>query len=309
MTAAPSRRSGLLVPLFAASSSRSWGIGDIGDIAPLAAWLGAAGQRILQLLPLNEMAAGSHSPYSAMTAMAIDPIFLCVPDVPEFAAMGGESSLDADDRRRLAHARHSAHVDYAAVRAVKGRALARAFDWFMDREWRRQTPRAVELQAYAAAQSWWLDDYALFRAVHATESGRAWTAWPDGLRRRTADALDAARQALERDILFRQYLQWLAAGQWHRARLTAAARGVAMFGDLPFMVDMDSADVWARQACFDLDRSVGVPPDAFSATGQDWGMPSYNWQAMASDDFGWLRDRARRSAELYDGFRVDHLVG
>ena len=104
-----------------------------------------------------------------------------------------------------------------------------------------------------------------------------------------------ARRALASEIQYRQYLQWIADGQWSEAR--RACGGVELFGDLPFMVDMDSADVWARQACFDLDRSVGVPPDAFSATGQDWGMPSYNWQAMASDDFGWLRDRARRSAE------------
>jgi 4-alpha-glucanotransferase len=108
-------------------------------------------------------------------------------------------------------------------------------------------------------------------------------------------------------VLFQQYLQWLAAEQWHAAR--RAVPGVALYGDLPFMVDGDSADVWARQDQFRLDVSIGVPPDAFSASGQDWGMPMYRWEAMARDDFRWLKDRARHSADLYDGYRIDHLVG
>ena len=97
------------------------------------------------------------------------------------------------------------------------------------------------------------------------------------------------------------------ATQWRQAR--EQAHGVALFGDLPFMVDGDSADVWARQDQFRLDVSLGAPPDAFSATGQDWGMPVYRWDVIARDDFRWLRERARRSADLFDGYRVDHLVG
>jgi len=95
--------------------------------------------------------------------------------------------------------------------------------------------------------------------------------------------------------------------QWDAAR--TAAGDVALFGDLPFMVSGDSADVWARQDEFRLDASVGAPPDAFSATGQDWGLPVYRWDVLAGRDFGWLRRRARRNAELFDGYRVDHLVG
>ena len=129
------------------------------------------------------------------------------------------------------------------------------------------------------------------------------------MKQRDPDTLAAAAQELMRDILFYQYLQWLAGTQWKAARAAAAAHGVSLFGDLPFMVDLHSADVWAHQGHFLLERSVGVPPDAFSATGQDWGMPAYNWDAVAASDFTWLRRRARRSAALYDGYRVDHLVG
>jgi 4-alpha-glucanotransferase len=102
-------------------------------------------------------------------------------------------------------------------------------------------------------------------------------------------------------------LQWTADTQWRDAR--TQTHGVEIFGDLPFMVDGDSADVWARQHQFRLDVSIGVPPDAFSETGQDWGMPLSRWDVMAAEGFNWLRDRARRSADLYHGYRVDHLVG
>ena len=131
--------------------------------------------------------------------------------------------------------------------------------------------------------------------------------WPAPFRNRSPAALASARLELADDILFRQYVQWLAGEQWARAR--AAAGNVALFGDLPFMVNGDSADVWARQDEFRLDASAGVPPDAFSETGQDWGLPVYRWDVLAARDFDWLRIRARRNADLFDGYRVDHLVG
>ena len=303
------RRSGLLIPLFSAPSSGSWGIGDIGDIAPLSAWLAGAGQRILQLLPLNEMAPGHQSPYSAMSAMAIDPIYIRVPDVADFIAIGGEASLTAQDRERLEQARAASRVEYDTLRPVKHRALCAAFERFVEHEWTPQTPRATAFQAWVAAESWWLEDYALFRAIHEHEHGRTWTGWPEALKRRAADALDPVRTELARAMLFYQYLQWIAGTQWTEARAAARANGVALYGDVPFMVDLHSADVWTLQEQFRIDRSVGVPPDAFSATGQDWGMPSYDWDRVAQTGFQWLHDRARRSVALYDGCRVDHLVG
>ncbi len=303
------RRAGLLLPLFSCPSEASWGIGDIGDVAVVAAWLASAGQRVLQLLPMNEMASGQQSPYSAISAMAIDPIYIRVPDVPDFAAEGGERTLDGAARGALAAARGSGRIDYVNVRAAKERALRTAFERFRDAEWRRDTPRAAALRQFLAAQAWWVEDYALFRALKARAHERAWTTWDEALQRRQPAAIAAARRDLADEVLQHQYLQWIADTQWHGARAAANRLGVALFGDLPFMVDGDSADVWARQRQFRLDVSVGVPPDAFSATGQDWGMPVYDWDAIEADGFRWLRERARRSADLYDGYRVDHLVG
>jgi 4-alpha-glucanotransferase len=301
------RRAGILVPLFSIPSTASWGIGDIGDIEPMTAWLAAAGVRVLQLLPLNEMAPGQQSPYSAISAMAIDPIFIRVPDVADFDALGGEPALSPDDRAALARVRSARRVEYRDVRRLKMAALRAAFDRFVDAEWRRDTARARALRSYVSEQAWWIEDYALFRALHAREGEQPWPQWSGDLQRREPAAIDRARRELADQVLFQHYLQWLAGTQWQRAR--QRTNGLQLFGDLPFMVDGDSADVWARQHQFRLDVSVGAPPDAFSATGQDWGMPLYEWDVMAREDYRWLRERARRSADLFDGYRVDHLVG
>jgi 4-alpha-glucanotransferase len=301
------RRAGVLVPLFSIPSSRSWGIGEIGDIAPAARWLESAGQHLLQILPINEMPPGEASPYSALSAMAIDPQFITMDALEDWWAIGGEKSLGATERATLDLVRNAPAVDYARLRPFKHDALRRAFRRFRDHEWDRRTPRAGGLRAFMDEQRWWLEDYALFRALHARHGERAWADWPEPLRTRHEEALAAARRELADDIMYRQYLQWVAGEQWARARRDAG--GVALFGDLPFMVSGDSADVWARQDEFRLDASSGVPPDAFSETGQDWGLPVYRWDVFAQRNFDWLRDRARRNADLFDGYRVDHLVG
>jgi 4-alpha-glucanotransferase len=301
------RRSGILMPLFSCPRTTGWGIGDISDLEVMTAWLAAAGQRVMQLLPINEMAPGQQSPYSAISAMAIDPIFIDVAAVPEFAAIGGEASLSLDDRARLDRARRSPSIDYGVVRQLKRQALRSAYERFVDLEWHRKTARATALTDFVAEQAWWIEEYSLFRAVHAAQDERPWTEWPAALRYHEHAAVADARQDLASHVLFHQFVQWIAHTQWRRAR--GRTHGVALFGDLPFMVDGDSADVWARQHQFHLDVSLGAPPDAFSATGQNWGMPVYRWDVIAQADFGWLRDRARRHRDLYDGYRIDHLVG
>ena len=301
------RRAGLLVPLFSIPSSRSWGIGEIADIGHLARWLESAGISVLPILPINEMPPEETSPYSAMSAMAIDPQFIAVDEVEDFVATGGIDSMPAEFHAQLRAVRASARVDYAGVRRLKDAALRRAFAHFHETEWRSGTRRSAAFQGYMWDQGWWLDDYALFRALHAHHGEQPWDQWPEALQRREDDALQRARHELADEVLYRQYLQWIADAQWADARRAAAP--VALFGDLPFMVSGDSADVWAHQDLFRRDASVGVPPDAFSETGQDWGLPVYRWDVLAERDFDWLRDRARRNAALFEGYRIDHLVG
>ena len=297
----------MLVPLFSIPSSVSWGIGDILDVPFFAGWLAGSGQRVLQLLPINEIALDEQSPYSALSAMAIDPIFISIPAVPEFAGLGGEGAMDRVDRDGLAYVRDSPRIEYVEVRRLKRRALEEAFGRFFAADWQRDSSRARDLKRFVSEHKWWLDDYTLFRAIHAAERERPWLEWPEQLKRHDEAALAEARVDLARDILFQQYLQWIADAQWRDVK--GRVGPLEVFGDFPFMVSLDSADVWARQDEFRLDASVGAPPDAFSASGQDWGTPLCRWEVMASDGFSWLQERARRAASLYDGFRVDHVVG
>jgi 4-alpha-glucanotransferase len=301
MIQALNRRAGICVPLFSLRSRQGWGLGEMQDIPAAVQWLRAAGQTLLQILPLNELAPGESSPYSALSAMAIDPRFITIrsiPDAPDFEALWPAE---------IAEVRQTPLIAYEKISALKSAALRICFERFSENDWDEHTPRADALREYIRRESWWIDEYALYRALRAQARERPWTEWPPALRDRDPGALLSAQRALEREILYYQYIQWMAAEQWQAVRMSIA--GVEILGDFPFMVGLDSADVWSRQRDFLLDASVGTPPDAFSEDGQEWGLPPYNWDAVTANDFEWLRMRARRMADLYDGFRVDHLVG
>ena len=301
------RAAGLLLPLFSMPSSRSWGIGEFADLPVLARWMRGGGLRVLQVLPLNEMAPGQASPYSAVSAMALDPIFISVPDVPDFHELGGEDALDTAARGLLDHARASRAVDYWSVRTLKDRALRSAFRRFVRHEWTPGSDRASRLRAFISGQAWWLDDYAVFRAALHVTGGRPWTEWPAAMRDREQAAVAAFRRESGREILFRQYLQWIAHEQWASAR--QQAHGLRVSGDFPFGVADDSADVWSNQGLFSFAGSVGAPPDAFSEDGQNWELPAYRWDVMRERGYRWFGLRARRASALFDLFRVDHVVG
>ena len=295
------RRAGINVPLFSLRSRRSWGIGEIGDIPAFAEWLRAANQTVLQILPLNELAQSESSPYSALSAMAIDPQFISIWMMDEGAALEREWAPEA------ARLRDAPRIDYKAVRELKARVLRASFERFLKDEWVLDTGRADAFRAFTANEAWWLDEYSVYRALRADAGERPWPEWPPELRDRDGLAVARARERLAGLVLFYQYVQWVASRQWQMIR--QATRGIQILGDFPFMVTLDSADVWSRREDFLLDASVGTPPDAFSETGQEWGLPPYNWHHARTNDFAWLRMRARRQADLYDGFRVDHLVG
>src|SRR5215471_19611433 len=196
------RTAGLLVPLFSVASRESWGIGEIGDLPKLAAWMDDAGFSFVQLLPLNQMAEGQNSPYSALTAMAIDPVFISPSAVPDVQALGGEALLTGKERAELARVRRAPAIDYAAVRALKDRALRAGFDRFLVEHWTAGTPRARRLRQFAGRERWWLDEYVLFRALHKQHCGRAWHEWDVPLRDHVPAALRAARHDLETELLY-----------------------------------------------------------------------------------------------------------
>ncbi len=304
------RQAGVLLPLFSIRSRADWGVGEIPDLVPWARFCAACGMSVAQMLPVNEASHGQNSPYAALSAFAVDPVYVGVGALEDFEEAGGLDALAAQDRDLLDEVRAAPGVRWNDVRALKRRALHLAFERFVRYEWDARSERAGALERFRQAEVSWLSDYALFVAIHDDEQGgRSWTEWPAALRNRDPRALADARARLSRRILFHEWLQWQVEEQWRAARRAANEMGVELAGDLPFMVATDSADVWARQGDFRLDARVGVPPDAFSATGQDWGLPVYRWDVMERGGFRWLEDRARRMADLYGVFRVDHVVG
>ncbi|MFO0841636.1 MAG: 4-alpha-glucanotransferase [Gemmataceae bacterium] len=307
MTTTPSaspraRSSGVL--LHPTSLAGPHGIGDLGPSAH--AWVEAlarAGQSWWQVLPLGPPGAGD-SPYQCFSAFAGNTALLS-PD-----ALYEDGLLPASD---LADARlPEGDVDYQAVGRSKARLLARAWESF-----RAGTAPALSdpFGEFCAAESAWLDDFAVFMAIKDRFPEGAWTEWPPALARREPDALRRARLELADAAGRQRFGQFLFARQWDRLRRRARELGVGLIGDLPIFVSPDSADVWARPELFLLDQErrprvvAGVPPDYFSATGQRWGNPLYDWEAMRRDGYAWWADRLRSALRQVDLLRIDHFRG
>jgi 4-alpha-glucanotransferase len=301
------RRAVVLMPLFSLRGG-GFGVGEIPDLPRFARWAAGAGFQVVQLLPVGAVCGGETSPYSAASAFAIDPVYLGLDACEDFRLAGGRAALSRDEQALLEELNGAPRVRWAEVGALKARAAGRAFARFQRDEWRSGSDRARALSRFIEERRDWLADYALFSVLH-DRAGAHWLQWDPALRERQPQALAAAREELHEEILYRSWLQWQLDLQWHEARAEGERHGVALMGDLPFVVATDSADVWCHQDIFHAELRVGTPPDAFSAEGQDWGLPLYDWEAMARDDFAWMRARARRAGELYALYRVDHVIG
>jgi 4-alpha-glucanotransferase len=303
------RVAGVTVPLFSLRTEASWGIGEIGDLPRFARWLRGSGVRLVQLLPLGEISGGETSPYSALTAFGIDPMYLSMGAIDELPGDELPALLGDDGMRTIEWLRQQPRVEYEAVRWLKQKALGVAFVRFRTTVLGSGSPRDRDFAAFTREHAAWLDDYALFRALKDALGQRSWLEWPPGVRERHPEALANARAELADGVLKHAWLQWLTHRQWERARAELRAMDVEVMGDLPFMVGGDSADVWAHRHDFRGDASVGVPGDQFDPEGQEWGLPPYDWRVMRTNGFAWLRRRARYAGVLYDRFRIDHLVG
>jgi 4-alpha-glucanotransferase len=201
-------------------------------------------------------------------------------------------------------------VSFGEVQVTRGEALREAFVAF-----ERRPGSSSELDRFRRAEREWLEDYVLFCALKDAQGGRAWTTWPDALRRRDPGALARAREELAAAIRFHAFVQLVFAAQWRSLRERAVQNGVWLIGDVPIFVAHDSADVWAHPELFALGpdgapRAVaGVPPDYFSATGQRWGNPLYEWRVHAADGFAWWIARMQNALSRFDAVRLDHFIG
>jgi 4-alpha-glucanotransferase len=303
------RQAGVVLPLFSIRTRRDWGVGEIASLPACAAWVRGAGHKLLQVLPPHELSSGETSPYGALTAFALDPIYLNVEAIAEVDQALIDTALGEEGKKELDRVRATPRVDYGAVRALKAQVVRAAFRRFVEAHWSRDTPRARKLTEFMRTEASWLDDFALYCAIRESRSGWGWRTWSEDLRDRAVSAVHRARADNATRVLEVAYVQWQLFDQWAHALEQMRSVGVELMGDLPFIVGAESADVWSHTAQFELQVSLGAPPDDYSEEGQDWGLPAYDWLAMEGDGLGWIRARARHAARLYDRFRLDHVVG
>ena len=296
------RASGLL--LHVTSLPSPYGIGDVGPAA--VAWvdrLHEAGQRWWQALPLGPTGYGD-SPYQSLSSFAGNPLLIS----PAWLIEDG--LVRATDCKGGPFAPTT--VDYEAVKRFKDALLDTA--WTSFRGGARSDLRR-EFEHFGQEHAHWLDDYALFQALKARYDGVGYLEWPDELIRRTPAALDRARRELASQVDRVRFAQFVLFRQGARLKAHARAKGVRLIGDLPFFVSPDSSDVWANPELFLLDPTsrprvvAGVPPDYFSAQGQRWGNPIYDWDALAARGYRWCIDRMRALLAHVDAIRLDHFRG
>jgi 4-alpha-glucanotransferase len=285
-----------------------FGIGDLGPAAhDFLDRLARARQSVWQVLPLGPTGYGN-SPYQGLSAFAAHPLLVSPERLREVGL------LAANDVASLARG-SGARVEYVRVTDERGRLLRRAFDRFRAGEGGEPGARRTRFAAFRDTNAGWLPDFVRSVAIKERQGGRAWTDWPEPLRRREPDALERASTELADAIELAAFAQFLVHEQWEDVRRHAQSLGIAIMGDVPIFVAHDSADVWARQSLFDLDEEgrartvAGVPPDYFSETGQLWGNPQFRWDALAERGYEWWIDRMRHAFAMFDRVRVDHFRG
>ncbi len=281
-----------------------FGVGDLGDEAfAFVDFLARAGQGVWQVLPLGPTGYG-HSPYNALSAFAGNPALI---DLRQLVACG-----DLDQARLAKAMMTESPLDFSQGHQLKEELLTLAGRTFFTSA---DKGRRDAFARYCDESAWWLDDYSLFMALRLEFNGRHWTDWPAGLRRRETEVLQQWRERLDGACNLHRYRQFVFAGQWQALKTYANGRGIRLFGDIPIFVAGDSADVWANQHLFQLDRDgrptavAGVPPDYFSATGQRWGNPLYRWDLLVEEDFAWWQRRFDAQLQTTDMVRIDHFRG
>ena len=275
-----------------------YGIGTFGrEAEKFVDWLVSAGQEYWQVLPIGPTGYGD-SPYQSFSTFAGNPLLID----PDRLVKSG--LLTAQDCTGSDHGTDPSFVDYEKVTRTKMALLRKAYSKFTG---------GAEYDSFVSAESGWLDDYALFMAIKEENDLVSWLDWGEDLRLRKPEALEAAEKRLGKETGFWKFVQFTFYAQWKTLKSYANKRGIKIIGDIPIYVSPDSSDIWANTGFYETDgdkrmkRVAGVPPDYFSATGQLWGNPLYDWDVMKKDGFAWWIKRIEKAIELYDIVRIDHF--
>jgi malto-oligosyltrehalose synthase/4-alpha-glucanotransferase len=282
-----------------------FGIGDMGQEAKIfAGFLYRSKQHYWQLLPINPTEAGQgHSPYSAISSKAGNPLLIS----PELLAK--EKLLDAAEIKKYYLPRDS-KLDYTKAEEVKYRLFDQAYKNFVSADF---SELKEDFQQFWLNEKSWLDDFALYSVVKKQNGGKPWYEWETDFKQRSTEALQQFSMGHANEINKTKWLQFIFFRQWKELKDYCNNMNIQLVGDMPFYVSYDSADVWADKEIFALDENgnrtgmAGVPPDAFSADGQLWGMPVFKWDVLKERNYNWWIERLKKNIELFDIVRLDHF--
>jgi 4-alpha-glucanotransferase len=298
------RASGIL--LHPTSFPSRFGIGDLGlEAYKFIDFLRETYQQYWQVLPLGPTGYGN-SPYAAYSAMAGNPMLISPEQLQE------QGLLAEEDFANLPVFNES-KVEYDQVNAIKIALLKKACDNF---QVQATAIQQKEFAGFCDSKAYWLDDYALFMALKDANNNTSWHTWEKEIVKRESAAIDQAKEKLAAEIYYYKFVQFEFFRQWSELKTYANMSGIHIIGDIPIYVAQDSADVWAHPHIFCLDEETrepalmaGVPPDYFSETGQLWGNPVYNWEALQKQDFNWWLGRFEAMLDYIDVIRIDHFRG
>ena len=294
------RASGILMHI--SSLPSKYGIGTMGDEAyKFVDFLTASKQTYWQILPLGPTSYGD-SPYQSFSTHAGNPYFI------DLDMLRDNGLLTEDDYTGIDWGNDPEKTDYEKLYKNRFKVLKKAYERFKEQD-------RLLFDMFLERNEMWISNYALFMAIKDSYEGKPWLMWDEGLKKRDPHSLWMFKEAHKDEVEFWEFLQFKFFEQWLKLKEYANNNGIQIIGDIPIYVALDSAAVWVHPDLFDLDdklvpRTVaGCPPDAFSATGQLWGNPIYNWQRHRETDYNWWIDRLRGAAELYDIVRIDHFRG
>ncbi|MFP4365350.1 MAG: 4-alpha-glucanotransferase [Spirochaetia bacterium] len=297
------RASGIL--LHPTSLPGKYGIGDMGKQAyKFVDFLVKSRQKLWQLCPLGPTGYGD-SPYQCFSAMAGNPLLISLEDL----VLAG---IVSEDDLTLPQKFPEEEVDYGPVIGFKYTVLRKAYANFKKKAYSLIHTKFTNFCDHHSA---WLEDYTLFMALKNYFNGKPWSRWDDDIRLREPEAIERYKKELEDEIMFHKFLQYIFYDQWLQLRAYANRNYVKLIGDIPIFVSFDSSDAWANPEIFQFNEDrrpikvAGVPPDYFSATGQLWGNPVYDWDKLEETGFAWWIENIKSKLELYDIIRIDHFRG
>ena len=288
-------QSGVAVPLFSLRSKNSIGIGEYLDLIPFAQWSKLCDFNVIQLLPVNDTGAEA-SPYSARSAFALNPVFINI------QAVQGSSEFEDDIEEAKEKFDEQERIDYYKISTWKRSILRKIFD-----------NRYDQLRKDKVLQEWldknpWAKAYCAYSTLKAENGEKSWKDWKNFKNPTDAD-IEKIWTKYKKDVWFQAWMQFVAETQFCAAVSEVSKLGINIKGDIPILINEDSADVWASRKYFSLEDRAGAPPDMFSYSGQNWGFPTYRWDVIEQDGFAWWKARLAQASKFYHAYRIDHVLG